>query len=410
MPSLEMKEIKKRFGATLALDGVSLQVSPGEVHGLVGQNGAGKSTLMKVLSGALRPDSGEMLLEGRPYAPASPNDGAAARRHDLSGTRPGPHLSIAENILLGMEPTRLGLVRWPETKRRARQALTALGHGSLDVTRPVAGLSPATQQVIEIARALAIGCRVLVLDEPTSSLTRKDVHALFDLIRRLKAQGRAIIYISHFLEEVRTICDRFSILRDGKTVATGDAPATPPEKMVEFMVGRTVDNLYPRSPRTATPGDPILELQNLSGPLKPTGASLTLRRGEVLGVAGLIIGGRTELLRSLFGLDKIQSGQIRIAAFSGQQIRLSHTSPPKCGTPASACFPKTAKPKASHSTSPSPTTSPSPISNPSDPSASSAPAPSATPPTAGPTPSPSSAATSFSPSATSPAATSKNAP
>ena len=155
------------------------------------------------------------------------------------------------------------------------------------------------------------------------------MQALFDLIRRLKAQGRAIIYISHFLEEVRTICDRFSILRDGKTVATGDAPSTPPEKMVEFMVGRTVDNLYPRSPRTATPGDPILELQNLSGPLKPTGASLTLRRGEVLGVAGLIGAGRTELLRALFGLDKIQSGQVRIAAFSGQQIRLSHTSPQK---------------------------------------------------------------------------------
>ena len=143
MPSLEMKDIKKRFGATIALDGVSLQVSPGEVHGLVGQNGAGKSTLMKILSGALRPDSGEMLLEGRPYAPASPNDG---RRRGVAMIYQelalAPHLSIAENILLGMEPTRLGLVRWPETKRRAREALTALGHGTLDVTRAPSRDSP----------------------------------------------------------------------------------------------------------------------------------------------------------------------------------------------------------------------------------------------------------------------------
>ena len=283
---------------------------------------------MKILSGALHPDSGQILLHGRPYAPANPHDGhrrgVAMIYQELALA---PHLSIAENILLGMEPTRLGFVRWPETKRRAREALASLGHSTLDVTRPVAGLAPATQQVIEIARAIASGCRVLVLDEPTSSLTQKDVQALFDLIRRLKSQGHAIIYISHFLEEVRTLCDRFTILRDGKTVGSGDAPTTPPEKMVELMVGRTIENLYPRSPRT--PSETVLELKNLSGPIKPTAASLSLRRGEVLGIAGLIGAGRTELLRASSASIKSESGQIRIAAISGGELLLSRTSPQK---------------------------------------------------------------------------------
>ncbi len=326
-PRLEMRDIKKRFGATLALDGVSLAVAPGEVHALVGQNGAGKSTLMKTLSGAHAPDAGEMLLDGQPYTPRNPLDGrkrgVAMIYQELSLA---PHLSVLENVLLGMEPGTLGFLHWGDMKRRAKEALTALGHGHLNPSRPVAGLSPATQQIIEIARALAIGCRVLVLDEPTSSLTQTDVQAMFDVIRRLKAQGKAIIYISHFLEEVRTIADRFTVLRDGKTVGSGDAPTTPPDKMVELMVGRSVEQLYPRSPRT--PGENVLELQNLSGEVKPVDASLTLRRGEVLGIAGLIGAGRTELLRALFGLDPIRAGTVKLA--TAQNLRTAafdHTSP-----------------------------------------------------------------------------------
>jgi ribose transport system ATP-binding protein len=325
-PRLEMKDIRKRFGATVALDGVSLAVMPGEVHALVGQNGAGKSTLMKTLSGAVAPDGGTMRLDGEPYAPANPTDGrrrgVAMIYQELSLA---PHLSVAENVLLGMEPSRLGMLRWADMQRRAREALAALGHGDLDVTRPVQGLSLATQQVIEIARALAIGCRVLVLDEPTSSLTQKDVRAMFDLIRRLKAQGQAIVYISHFLEEVRAVCDRFTILRDGRTCGGGEAPTTPAEKMAEMMVGRAVGELYPRSPRT--PGETVLELQQVSGPVKPTGASLALRRGEVLGIAGLIGAGRTELIRAVFGLDEITSGRVRLAAVSGGEVLLSKPTP-----------------------------------------------------------------------------------
>jgi len=323
-----MRDIKKRFGATIALDGVSLSVMPGEVHGLVGQNGAGKSTLMKTLSGAIQPDAGEMFLDGLRYAPANPIDG---RRQGVAMIYQelalAPHLSVVENILLGMEPSTFGAFRWGEMRRRAREALIALGHGDLSLSRPVLGLSPATQQVIEIARALAIGCRVLVLDEPTSSLTRKDVQAMFGLIRRLKEKGHAIVYISHFLEEVRTICDNFTILRDGKTCGGGDAPSTPPNKIVEMMVGRSVEQLYPRSRRTAS--ETILEIQGVSGPLKPTGASIDLRRGEVLGIAGLIGAGRTELIRAVFGLDRINSGRVRVAAVSGREILLSHSSPPR---------------------------------------------------------------------------------
>ena len=170
LPRLEMRDIKKRFGATVALDGVSLTVNPGEVHGLVGQNGAGKSTLMKALSGALRPDEGEMFLDGQPYAPATPIDGrrrgVAMIYQELSLA---PHLTVYENILLGMEPSRLGVLRINEMKRRAGEALAALGHGDVSLTRPVAGLSPATQQVIRrsFTRAAAISCRCSILDEPT---------------------------------------------------------------------------------------------------------------------------------------------------------------------------------------------------------------------------------------------------
>ena len=323
---LEMKEIRKRFGATVALDGVSLRVSAGEVHGLVGQNGAGKSTLMKVLSGAIRADSGEVFLDGEAYAPSSPLDGrrrgVAMIYQELSLA---PHLSVAENVLLGMEPGRLGFLRFGEMRRRAREALDTLGHSALALDRPVAGLSPAVQQVIEIARALAIGCRVLVLDEPTSSLTRGDVEAMFEVVRRLKSSGHAIVYISHFLEEVRAICDRFTILRDGKTVGEGDAKATPPSKMVEMMVGRAVENLYPRSQRVA--GEVVLEVSELSGVSKPRDASISLRRGEVLGIAGLIGAGRTEFLRAIFGLDAVKSGRVRVATVSGRDLVTSRTSP-----------------------------------------------------------------------------------
>jgi ribose transport system ATP-binding protein len=321
-PRLEMRGIRKRFGATVALDGVSLSVGAGEVHALVGQNGAGKSTLMKVLSGAHSADDGEMLLDGERYAPRNPLEGrkrgVAMIYQELSLA---PHLTVAENVLLGMEPAGGGILKWGEMKARARAALGALGYGGLDVTRGVMGLSPATQQIIEIARALAIGCRVLVLDEPTSSLTQQDVGAMFEVIRRLKGQGKAIVYISHFLEEVRTIADGFTVLRDGKTVGGGDAKTTSARNIVELMVGRNVEQLYPRSMRQR--GEAVLEVRNVSGRTKPADASVVLHRGEVLGIAGLIGAGRTELLRAVFGLDRLIAGEVRVATNEGRRFDLT---------------------------------------------------------------------------------------
>lgn len=273
--------IQKRFGATVALGGVDLDVTGGEILALVGENGAGKSTLMKVLSGAHQPDAGTMTLDDQPYRPRGPQDarqvGVAMIYQELALA---PHLTVAENIWLGMEPARR------EQRPRAAAALAQLGHADISPDTRVAALSIAQRQIVEIARAVAIGCRVLVLDEPTSSLTGIDIERLFELLRRLKADGHAIIYISHFLEEIKTIADRFTVLRDGQSVGTGNVAGTPTSAIIARMVGRQVAELYPRSPRT--PGEVVLKVNHLE-----------LRRGEVVGVAGLVGSGRTELLRSV---------------------------------------------------------------------------------------------------------------
>ena len=315
-PRLEMDDVHKRFGATVALAGVSLSVAPGRVHALVGENGAGKSTLMKVLSGAIQADRGSLRLDGRPYRPRNPLDarraGVAMIYQELSLA---PHLTVEENILLGMEPTAFGFVRRGEVRRRAVEAIRFFDHPEIRPDVQVRRLTVAAQQLVEIARALAVGCRVLVLDEPTSSLTQQDVERLFDLIRRLKAQGHAIVYISHFIEEVRRIADRVTVLRDGEAVGTGDAGELTAGQIVSMMVGREVKDLYPRSKRT--PGEPILEIQDLAGATKPAAATLTLCRGEVLGIAGLVGAGRTEMLQAMFGLAPLRGGTIRVAAYTG---------------------------------------------------------------------------------------------
>ena len=313
---LSMECLHKRFGATVALDGVDLSVRPGEVHALVGENGAGKSTLMKILSGAHPPDRGRMWLDGDPYVPHGPlharRSGVAMIYQELSLA---PHLSVMENILLGIEPTFGPLIRWRETRDRAIQALEEVGVSDVAPETEVRRLPIARQQMVEIARAVALECRVLVLDEPTSSLTRHDINNLFSLIQRLRAKGLAVIYISHFLEEVQEISNRFTVLRDGRTVGTGMTSEASTSDIVALMVGRQVDELYPSHRRT--PGDPVLEVRNLAGTEKPVSASLTLRRGEVLGIAGLVGAGRTELMRAIFGLDEVASGSVKIGSYSG---------------------------------------------------------------------------------------------
>lgn len=311
-----MEGVSKRFGPTQALLDVDLTVNAGEVHALVGENGAGKSTLMKVLSGAIQPDAGMMLLEESPFRPRGPlearNAGVGMIYQELSLA---PHLSVEDNILLGAEPTLFGFVRRREVRQRVLEALAQFGDTGIDPGAVVGSLSPAQQQIVEIARAVAVGCSVLVLDEPTSSLTGDDVEKLFGLIERLRAQGHAIVYISHFIEEVKRIADRVTVLRDGLVAGGGDVAELSTDAIIEMMVGRGIGALYPRSRRTA--GDVILEVEGLQGVGKPAAASLTLHRGEVLGIAGLVGSGRTELLRCLFGLDPVRSGQVRLGAWVG---------------------------------------------------------------------------------------------
>jgi ribose transport system ATP-binding protein len=244
-PRFDMRGVRKTFGATVALDGVDFAVRAGEVCALVGQNGAGKSTLMGILAGAIRPDSGGMRLEGAPYAPRQPIEarraGVAMIYQELSLA---PHLSVMENIVLGVEPTRFGVVQRDRVRATAIAALEELGRQDISPQAPVGDLSPAAQQLVEIARALATGCRVLVLDEPTSSLSRDDVRRLFDLVGRLKRQGHAIVYISHFIEEVKEVSDRFVVLRDGRNAGEGITAQTRTDEIVSAMVGRTVGDRF----------------------------------------------------------------------------------------------------------------------------------------------------------------------
>jgi ribose transport system ATP-binding protein len=321
IPQFEMRGVRKAFGGTVALDGVDLAVRAGEVCALVGQNGAGKSTLMSVLAGATVPDGGTMQLNGAPYAPRSPREarraGVAMIYQELSLA---PHLSVMDNIALGVEPPRsgppgtLGFVNRDRVKHMARAALAELGHPEIPIEARAGDLSPASQQLVEIARALAYGCDVLVLDEPTSSLAHADVHKLFELVGRLKEQGLAIVYISHFIEEVMQVSDRFVVLRDGRNAGEGPTAGTTGSQIVSLMVGRTLEDLYPRGARTF--GDAVLELRELAPEhLEP--ASLTLHKGEVLGIAGLLGAGRTRLLRGLFGLDAVKSGTVRLGVHTG---------------------------------------------------------------------------------------------
>src|SRR5262245_14122772 len=307
-----MRGIRKAFGATQALDGVDLQVASGEICGLVGQNGAGKSTLMAILSGALQPDAGEMAIDGGPYAPRSPIEarraGVAMIYQELSLA---PDLTVMENMLLGAEPVRRGVVDWKRMRAQALAALAQLGHEDIAPDAIAGELPVAQQQLVEIARALAIGCRVLVLDEPTSSLGRADVERLFALLGRLKAQGHAIVYISHFIEEVQAITDRVVVLRDGRNAGGGPTAEMSADAIVSRMVGGAPSELFARGGRTA--GEPVLDVDAF----EPGGATFTLHRGEILGIAGLVGSGRTRFLRALFGLEPVKSGRVTIGAYRG---------------------------------------------------------------------------------------------
>jgi ribose transport system ATP-binding protein len=311
-----MRAVRKHFGATLALDGVDLDAHPGEVLALVGENGAGKSTLMKVLAGALAADSGAMELDGEPYAPATPLD---ARRRGVAMIHQelalAPHLSVAENVMLGAEPRRGLRLDWSALRSRAHEALAQLGRADLDVRRRVDELSAADRQLVEIARAVAFEARVVVLDEPTSSLGRDDVAHLFQLVERLRSRGAAVVYISHVMEEVFALAQRFVVLRDGRSVAHGLCAHSSAPQLVAAMVGRELGARSKRAPARA--GEVVVQLEHLAGARLPDDASLEVRRGEIVGLAGLVGAGRTELLRAVMGLERVRSGALKVLALSG---------------------------------------------------------------------------------------------
>jgi ribose transport system ATP-binding protein len=310
-----MHGIEKRFGATQALAGVDLEVRSGEVLALIGENGAGKSTLMKILSGAIAPDAGRMDLADVPYAPRGPQQARAAGVAMIyQELNLAPDLSVEDNIMLGQEESRWGLIRRTVQRSRVRQALDMLGHPELQPETPVRHLSVGAQQLVEIARALVHDAKVIVFDEPTSSLTLRDADHLFDVIGKLRTAGLAVVYISHFLEEIRRLADRYTILRDGRTIQSGELAQVSETEIVSMMVGRDVKELFPSVPHE--PGEEILAICGLSGKKAPHEASFTLRRGEIFGLFGLVGAGRTELLRCLFALDPVRSGLVRVAQVS----------------------------------------------------------------------------------------------
>jgi ribose transport system ATP-binding protein len=315
-----MRGVVKRFGPTVALGGVDLEVSRGEVHALIGENGAGKSTLMKVLSGAHLPDEGEIRIDGEPYAPAGPLEGRAAGVGMIyQELNLAPDLSVEANVLLGAEVSKWGIVRFREHERRVREALEILGRADIHPRTIVGDLSIGARQLVEIARALTSDARIIVLDEPTSSLTLSDAERLFEIIERLKKSGVAVIYISHFLEEVFRIADRYTVLRNGETVGSGEIADVTTDDIIELMVGRSLAELFPSVPHER--GEPLLTLDDLLGHGLTRPISLTLHHGEILGIAGLVGAGRTELLRAIFGLDPILSGTVTISGVTTRHQR-----------------------------------------------------------------------------------------
>lgn len=308
-PLLSLCDIKKSYGPIQVVHGIDLDVFAGEVVALLGENGAGKSTVSNVISGTVRPSSGKMLWQGAPYAPATPraamDTGVGMIHQELLLL---PHLSIAENIFVGRYPTKAGLLDRNAMEERAAISLHRLGL-NISPRRLVAGLSTANQQLIEIAKALTLNARLLILDEPTAALGGDETAKLFDQIERLQADGVGIIYISHRLEEIKRVADRIVVMRDGLKVQEFDSADVPVRSIVAAMVGRSLDRMFPVIP-TPQP-QTVLEVKDLNSALgRFSGINFTVQKGEIFGIAGLVGAGRTELVRAIAGVDPIASGQI----------------------------------------------------------------------------------------------------
>ncbi len=309
---LELAGVGKRFPGVQALDDVRLSVDAGEVVALIGENGAGKSTLVKILTGIYQPDDGEVRLAGQPVRFASPLAAAASGISAIhQETVMFDELSVAENIFLGHQPVkgRSRLIDWRDMRTRAQELLQQVG---IDVApeTPVKSLSIAERHLVTVAKALSQDAKVLILDEPTAALSRREIDYLFDIVRRLKSAGKAIIFISHKFDEVFAIADRYTVFRDGQFIGDGDVADVTQDDLVRMMVGRTLDEVFPKV--SVEIGDVVMEVAGLSHPTEFDDISFTLRRGQILGFYGLVGAGRSEVMQALFGLTKPSAGDIKI--------------------------------------------------------------------------------------------------
>jgi ABC-type sugar transport system ATPase subunit len=309
-PILELEHISKKFPGVQALTDARFDMRPGEVHALLGENGAGKSTMIKIISGVHKPDTGDIRLDGQRVSFNNPREaqakGIATIYQELSLY---PELSVAENIFMGHAPRAMfGAVDWRTMKRRAAEILDSLQITDLDVEAKVGGLTVGKRQRVEIAKALSLNARILIMDEPTAALTEADVQRLFGIVRLLRERNVGITYISHRLEEVFVLADRVTVLRDGQYVGTDDVKNVTQDKLISMMVGRTIENLFPKLPTEI--GKPVLEVRNLWRKPLCRGVSMTLRAGEIVGLAGLVGSGRSEFAQTVFGFTPAQDGEI----------------------------------------------------------------------------------------------------
>ncbi len=310
-PLLELKHLSKAFVGVQALDDVAMDVAQGEVHALVGENGAGKSTLIKALSGAHHPDSGEIVWQGEHVSIGSPQHaqslGVATIYQEFSLV---PELSVMENVFLGREPTRLGFVDFAEMRRQTADVLGGL-QLDLDPGRRVSTLSVAQMQMVEIAKAVSQNARLFVMDEPSATLTEHELAGLYALVRRLRDDGRSVLYVSHRLEEVFALADRITVLRDGKLVATQNAADTDASEIIRLMVGREITDQYPARSEP-DPGEPVLEFRDVTTD-RIRGVSFQVRRGEILGIAGLVGSGRSAVARAALGVERVRAGNVFVS-------------------------------------------------------------------------------------------------
>jgi len=321
-PILVLRDIEKRFPGVHALRGVSFDVRPGEVHALLGENGAGKSTLIKVISGVHQPDSGTIILDGQPVQFNSPNDaqrrGIATIYQELGLY---PELTVAENIFMGHAPRRrvgpFNIIDWPTMEERARAILADLNIHDMNVRSRVRTLNVGNRQRVEIAKALSLNARILIMDEPTAALTEADVEQLFGIVRLLRSRGVGVVYISHRLQEVFELADRVTVLRDGSYVDTRAVSDVTEQDLISMMVGRTIEDLFPKQPSQI--GEVVLEVRNLKREPYTRGVSFQVRAGEIVGIAGLVGSGRSETAQIIFGTLPAESGEILI---DGRPVRI----------------------------------------------------------------------------------------